>query len=732
MKFTKRRREKKKYLNLKERKLLNKIVPRKLNKFKRISKRGLKGNENIKKMKEEHLRIRSIRATLIGSFLIPVLLIVLLGVVSYRNSSREIIKNYEVSTQSNVNTISKYFELAYNTIVSKSLQLNADITIKNYYSGSYRDNPGEEEAAYKTGSKTTLSTSASDTFMSGVYIFSMYGNVMSSGKAVQGNVYNEFLESSEGKTFVESGQQQYWIGRHEFLDEKLGKTSNDYSISLIRSLTNKGNKPVGFIVMDVDTEMVSDLLEDVNLGDDAIVGFVTNDGRELYAGKEEEDFSFSDKEFYKQSLEREDTTGFEYIEHNNEKYLYTYAKVYEGNTTICSIIPYSAITQQTKNQLFLTIGIVIFASMIAIFVGTYIASGIGNTIRKTNDVLKLAANGDLTVKVKIKRKDEFNILGKGITNMIASMGTLIGKVDGVSKNVNGSALEVSNNSHILLQATQEISGAIDEIEEGATQQAVDSESCLQQMAELSDKISIVVDNTNEIDIIARDARNIINNGMVMVNELGGKVKDTTNITKSSIDDIMVLEEKSHSIGVIVKTINDIAEQTNLLSLNASIEAARAGQAGKGFAVVADEIRKLAEQSSQAAKQIGMIIDEIQEQTTKTVGTVKQADDIASSQEEALNNTMAIFDQVNDKVENLAVNLTSILGEITHMEKAKNDTLDAVENISATSQQSVAAAEQLGVSAGNQLEAVEALNQAAAALEGESNRLSETVSVFRIN
>lgn len=684
------------------------------------------------KQAKKRFQIRSIRVTLIGTFLIPVLLIVLLGVVSYHNSSKEIIKNYEVSTKSNINTISKYFELAYNTIVSKSLQLNADNTIKSYYSGSYRDDPGAEETAYKAGAKTTLSTSASDTFMSGVYIFADYGKAMSSGRAVTGNFYKEFLESTEGKLYIESGSQQYWLGSHEFLDEKLGIHSDNYSVSLIRNLTNRSNKSIGFIVMDVNTEMVHELLEDVNLGEDAVVGFVTDDGREIYAGNVEEGFSFWNQKFYQESLETGEDTGLQYIDYNGNKYLYTYARVYEGNTTICSMIPYSAITEQTNNLLYLTIAIVIAASIIAIVVGTIIASGIGNTIRDTNKVLKLAANGDLTVEVKVRRKDEFNILGKGITNMIAGMRSLIGKVEGVSKNVSDSALEVNNNSQILLQATQEISSAINEIEEGASQQAIDAESCLLQMAELSDKINLVVDNTNEINGIAKDAQNFIHNGMDMVNELEGKVKDTTSITKSSIDDIMILEESSRSISVIVKTINDIAEQTNLLSLNASIEAARAGQAGKGFAVVADEIRKLAEQSSQAARQIGVIIEQIQEQTIKTVGTVKQADDIASSQEEALKNTMTIFDQVNLKVENLAKNLTGILGEVAYMEKAKNDTLDAVENISATSQQSVAASEQLGVSASNQLEAVEALNHAATILEKESNHLGDTVSIFRIN
>lgn len=675
-------------------------------------------------------RVRGIRTKLIGSFLIPVFLIILLGTISYQQSSKNIIENYEVSTLSNVNTISKYFELGFDTATSRAGQINADFNVKNYFSGFLKDNATEEGAAFRDGTRSVESATASDMFISGIYVFANYGSSISSLKGMPGGVYEEFIQSEEGKACIDSGEQQYWIGKHDSIDKLAENKIQDYAISLVRTLTNKSNKSIGYIVIDVGTEVVTDLLDDVNLGDGALVGFVTKDGKEIYSGDIKKGFTFSTEQFYLDSLKNEETKGSKYVEYKGQQYLYTYSQVYGGNTTICSLIPRAVIVKQTESLLYLTILIVIIASIIAIVIGTIIASGIGRTIHKTNKVLEKASNGDLTVEINVKRKDEFNILGRCITNMIGGMRSLIEKVEHVGDTVNGAVSEVTSNAEILLKASKDISCSINEIEQGISQQAADSESCLVQMAELSEKINSVVENTNQIDSISKNTQSIVGEGIVIVDALDKKVKDTTQITKSAITDIETLELKSRSIGVIISTINDIAEQTNLLSLNASIEAARAGSAGRGFSVVADEIRKLAEQSANAARQIGTIIDEIQAQTRKTVTTVKRADDIASSQEEALKDTIRVFSDVNSEVESLAKNLSFISEEMIIMERAKRDTLEAIESISATSQQTAAASGELSATAENQLTAVEALNQAAVALESEAARLDDTIKVFK--
>ena len=105
--------------------------------------------------------------------------------------------------------------------------------------------------------------------------------------------------------------------------------------------------------------------------------------------------------------------------------------------------------------------------------------------------------------------------------------------------------------------------------------------------------------------------------MDTVGDLTLKTKATTEISKVIVREIEKLEKLSENVGSFVNIINDISEQTNLLSLNASIEAARAGDAGKGFAVVASEIRKLADESKEATKKVESIVEEIQGGTMQT-------------------------------------------------------------------------------------------------------------------
>jgi methyl-accepting chemotaxis protein len=316
--------------------------------------------------------------------------------------------------------------------------------------------------------------------------------------------------------------------------------------------------------------------------------------------------------------------------------------------------------------------------------------------------------------------------------MIKSMRKLIGEVQEVGSKVNTSAGGLSDTSEELLTATKGISKTIDDIEKGIVQQADDTEHCLLQMSSLSDQISHVYKNTSEIEKIAGNTKNIAGEGIVIIDELGRKSKATADITQNVINKIEEFEVQSKNISEIVNVINEIASQTNLLSLNASIEAARAGDAGRGFAVVAGEIRKLADQSVEAINQIENIVSEINTKTKDTVNTAKQAESIVESQTDALNKTVKAFNNINSHVNDLVSNLASISSGIKNIEAAKEDTLDAIQNISAVSEETAAASEEVSATAINQIDSVERLRLAALELANNAKILEEAIQIFRIS
>lgn len=674
----------------------------------------------------------TIRMELIGSFLIPVMLIIILGSVSYSKASKGMISNFENSSLVTLDMMNEYYKLGFLGISNSAVQINSNEILQDYYSGDFKGNIIQEERNYMTGKKTIITSAVSEELISDIYIIGSYGRSIAANSSFKKEIYDEFVNSEEGKAIADSGQDEIWVGRHPVIDESNAKTEDSYFMSLIRRFAPFGQETLGYIVIDIDNDAILKLLNKTDFGQGSISGVVTKDGKEVLKGDYPQDYTFTGQNFYKEALESSDESGLKYVDFNNNKYLFIFQKMDIGNVMICSLIPKTEVLKQAESVKIITIILVALGAVIALGIGSVMASGISKTIRTANEKLKLVADGDLTVDIHIKRKDEFSILGKSINNMFASMKSLIHKMISVSNTTTNSANEVSEASGTLLEGSKNIAAAISDIEEGVHQQANDAENCLLQMSALADEINSVYENTNEIGESAGNARKSVNDGIVIIDNLSTNAKDTSDITQLVINNIQELNTESKAIAGIIGSINDIAEQTNLLSLNASIEAARAGEAGKGFAVVADEIRKLAVQSAEAASQISTIIEQIGVKTGKTVEAAKQAGEIVEKQEGTLADTVSIFHVINDQVEKLTGNLSEISKGIEKIEKAKNDTLGAIESISATSEETAAASTQLGISADSQLKAVETLNLAAERLSEDANNLQETANIFKID
>ena len=323
------------------------------------------------------------------------------------------------------------------------------------------------------------------------------------------------------------------------------------------------------------------------------------------------------------------------------------------------------------------------------------------------------------------------ILCESTNQMLGNIRALINKADTVAKALGNASERVGGNSGILLEETKSITTSISDVEKGIVMQANDAENCLTRMDDLSKKIGVVSENTGKIADIADVTKSTVSDGLATIDTLQDKVKATTQVTAEVISNIEDLEKASQSIANIVGAINDIADETSLLSLNASIEAARAGDAGRGFAVVAESIRKLAEQSLNSVNEIRNIVGKIQKQTVDTVEVAKQAEVIVNSQEEALKATIDVFHDIDKHVSGLAENLSQISAGIDAMEGAKKDTLAAIESISAVAEETASAVTEVNEAAGRQLEAVKKLNNESEELIDRSEDLVEAINKFTI-
>lgn len=674
----------------------------------------------------------SISFRLISAFMVPVAFIIILGVVSYNVASNGIVERYEDSSLQTITMTGEYLKFGLVTIESTSLQYSNDNSISNYFNNDYADNRAEFQNAFTSIERTISIKKAADDFFGNIYLISDKVKSITTNKLeIQSGVLNSLSTAEDGIDLSYIRMRGLWLGENRILDEYLETTPNDYAIRFIIHMS----KAPGLIVVDVNKQKVNDILATVDYDESGILAFVTPDGKEIISGKDSSDNSdekiFYGAEFYQSALEAEAKSGAEYVNYKGKSHLFTYAKLGNTGAMVCSLMPNSYITRQARNIGLGTAVISIIAIAAATFTAIVISRGIGKVFNDIITKLKAAAKGDLTVTFETKRKDEFSILVNEIQNTFSNMKELIRHVTAMSADVSESAEHVAKTSELFLKSTKEISSSMNEIEQGVNQQANDAQECLSQMENLSQKIVLVRDNTRDISLVADQAKNSIDEGTKVTENLNKQTESTIEITTDIIKEIELLEEKSISISKIVNVINEIANQTNLLSLNASIEAARAGEYGRGFAVVAGEIRKLAEQSQAAVNDIMLTIRSIQEVTKTTVETAKKVEKELMLQGDAVRATTSSFTDINGSVERLMKYLDDITLNVHDIEEARVSTLGAIENISAVLEEVAASTNTVSQTSDDLISSVETLNSAAETLNQNAELLVDRVNKFKI-
>ncbi len=691
----------------------------------------------LKKGKKQ--RIGNIQTRLICSFLVPIGLIILLGSTAYTISSNAITDRFTTSTINLIESTGSYYDVITKNVRNKAVEISTDNEINSYYNGNYSEDTEvvlkqgvdyltEDEVYSKISSKITTLV-LMDEYIENVMIFTNYGYPISTISSFKEQVpYEAFMKTEEASLI----SKDTWVGEHSFVDSQLGMDTTKYSISYIKQFVNNSNKKSGFIILDVSVKAITDVLTAMDLPNDSQIAFITAEGREITRTGNSSANIFFGTDYYKQAVNQEEGTWNTDVKLHGEMNLFISSKIGNTGAMIAALVPYSSITSQANNIKYVTIIIIVFATVIAGLIGIVVAAGISSNIKMMIGVLKKAADGDFTIQVTTKRKDEFYVLTESVNHMIYNVKELIAKASNVSENVISSSENVTQNSELLLTASKDITVAINEIQEGIAQQAADAQLCLQQTDYLANQIHVVYDNSVAIEKIAVNTKKIVTDGITEIDQLNEATKANIEISNETIINIEELATESKAITEIIAVINEIAEQTNLLSLNASIEAARAGSAGRGFSVVADEIRKLAVKSVNSASDIEQIINSIGRKTQLAVDTVMKTSTISKKTEDRLANVIQLFNNINVIVDDLTDNLRNIAEGINDIDKAKNDTLNAIESISAVAEETSAASEEVDATAQQQLEAVTRLNEAAKVMNQDSSDLKTTINIFKIN
>ncbi len=679
-----------------------------------------------------------IKIQLIIGFVIPILFLAFIGIFSYEKSKTSLISSYEKATLSSISMACKYLDFGFKVAVSDTLQLTLDSNLADYAYGRYEKNPDQSNLIYNKLQSSIMVNKASNSFMDAIHIVpKQSGKVMTTGSGAGTGFYEEWAQSEEGKKMLSGSSNFSWVGKHPFIDEKTQSNEEDYAISYIGVLTNKA----AFVVMDISKDSIMKSLKDLNLGEGTLAAFITEDGREItYHQKnvdtEEnadlEQISFSSNEFYASAMEHDEISNSEYITYKGVEYLFMYSKSDVNGSALCALVPKMSVIQGAdsirKMNYVLVILTCIIVGVLATIIYLNLSVSIGTIIKK----LKLLSVGDLTIQMPAKGKSEFGQLSENIMLVIENTRRLIQKVEETRFTAQMSTERVSSVSDKVWDSSEQISGAIKDIDGGITDQSDNLQSCALMMNQLSDCISIINENVFMLEGFAESTQNMIAAGINTIEDLSEHSHKTTEITGKVQADVGLLVKETSEIRNLVNIINEISSQTNLLSLNASIEAARAGEAGKGFSVVANEVKKLSDGSMQAATEIEKVVSRIQKRMSETVDVTELAIDMVEKQTHRVQQTKDVFGQIKTYTLQMLDKLSDVSKGVKQADEERMATMEAIDNISAASVQTAVSSSVVNKTVDGQLELVETLKATASELDSNMNELTVSLAAFKIN
>ncbi len=348
--------------------------------------------------------------------------------------------------------------------------------------------------------------------------------------------------------------------------------------------------------------------------------------------------------------------------------------------------------------------------------------------------LEELADGNLAIDIDqniLKNKDETGDIVKSIKDLKDKLGAMVTDIVGKSGEVKESSNVLSDGAAETTIAVEQVEKAINEIAEGATSQANDTQKATENVIVMGRMIDETTDNIEKLHEKA-------NNMEAQGNEATDILKELSTVNDKAMDSLDVIynqtnitNESVQKISEAVRLITSIADETNLLSLNASIEAARAGEQGRGFAVVAAQIQKLAEQSNESALQIEAIVSELMAASHKEVEIMTEVKDIMAKQNEMVEKTDQVVTGVIEGISQSRRDIETISEATKRLEESRVTVVDIVQNLSAIAEENAASTEETSASATEVNATIQEMSGNAAHLRTIADELGNSVKVFNI-
>lgn len=341
------------------------------------------------------------------------------------------------------------------------------------------------------------------------------------------------------------------------------------------------------------------------------------------------------------------------------------------------------------------------------------------------------ASGDLTVlPLDVKSKDEIGQLGRSVNEMTVELRRLVGEVKATSELLAVSSGSLASISSEANQAGRQVGGVVERLADATESQLRGVEESGRALEEIAQGVQRIAESSGGAAEQAANAAKQAHEGQSAIRDAGKQMDAIRSSVGHTAEEIRTLQARSGEIGEIVNAIKDISTQTQLLALNASIEAARAGDAGRGFAVVAGEVKKLALQSESSAETIDALISGLQEATRRAAEAMELGLADVVQGEVVIGDAKSAFDAILAQTDGVASQIQEISAASEQMSASSEEVTASMEDIARVAKDSSDEAQVAAAATEEQLASMEEIASSASSLNDSAQRLRQLVSRFQ--
>lgn len=387
------------------------------------------------------------------------------------------------------------------------------------------------------------------------------------------------------------------------------------------------------------------------------------------------------------------------------------------------------------NKIRLQMLLIILTGLILASVFIYkMISNITCSLKMSMGYLSDISHGRLDIKVDdktLKRKDETGDIGRSIESLCRQLKSIISGIREKSKDVYIESDAMKDISQGIYNIMNGINNSIQDISASSNNQAEDAVNAGTNVTQMGDIIEISGREITKLNGTSENMKKASEKAMEQFDEMNNVIHDVRGSIHFLSEQTSLTNEAVSKISSATELITDIASQTNLLSLNASIEASRAGEHGKGFAVVASEIQKLSQQSSSAASEIKDIVNNLISHSSQTLDRVKETSIMIGRQEENILNAGKSFHNVRDGICQTAEIMSDIMDKTGQLENIRMATVAIVQNSAAISEENTAGVAEIAAEIENVYADIEHISEKTKKLHKLSEEMSQRIEIFSL-